>query len=139
MTGAGVWGERSGFLRSSEPKDRLPWRSTPQPQAGSSAGRTLLRPTASAQEARRLWLQAGSRLVGFLLGRRGPRRGADSHSGTNSHSPLDPPDPPTGCLSAPPSPLHPRCLSAGLGGQAKLSQSQDLTLPLCCPGLAPNF
>ena len=74
MTGAGVQGEWSGFLCSSEPKDRLPWRSTPQVQVGSCAGRTLLRTIASAQEASWLWLQAGSMLVGFAWQKRAQKR-----------------------------------------------------------------
>lgn len=74
MTGTGVWGEWSGFLWSSEPKDRLPWRSTPQMQESGSAGRTLLRTVASAQEASRPWRQGGSRRVGFAWQKRAQQR-----------------------------------------------------------------
>ena len=62
---------------------KLLWRSTPQLQEGGPAGRMLLKTIAPAQEASGLWLQAGSRLVGFAWQK---RAGADSHSGTNSHS-----------------------------------------------------
>ena len=62
---------------------KLLWRSTPQLQEGGPAGRMLLKTIAPAQEASGLWLQAGSRLVGFAWQK---RAGADSHSRTNSHS-----------------------------------------------------
>lgn len=135
MTGAGVWGAWSGFRCSSEPKDRLPWCSTPQLQEGSSAGRTLLRTIASAQEASGLWLPVSSKLVGFAWQK---RAGADSHSGTNSHSTQI--RPPLPLLSALPSLL---CILAAFllvwEGRPSSPHSQDLTLPLCCPGLALTF
>lgn len=63
---------------------KLLWRSAPRLQEGGPAGRTLLKTITSAKEASGPWLQAGSRLVGFAWQK---RAGADSHSGTNSHSP----------------------------------------------------
>lgn len=114
---------------------RLPWRSTPQLQEGSSAGRTLLRTIASAQEASGLWLQVSSKLVGFAWQK---RAGADSRSRTNSHSTQI--RPPLPLLSALPSLL---CILAAFllvwEGRPSSPHSQDLTLPLCCPGLALTF
>ena len=63
---------------------KLLWRSASRLQEGGPAGRTLLKTITSAKEASGPWLQAGSRLVGFAWQK---RAGADSHSGTNSHSP----------------------------------------------------
>ena len=90
---------------------------------------------ASAQEASGLWLPVSSKLVGFAWQK---RAGADSHSGTNSHSTQI--RPPLPLLSALPSLL---CILAAFllvwEGRPSSPHSQDLTLRLCCPGLALTF
>lgn len=113
MTAAGVWS--MVWVPMQLRTQRLPWRSTPQLQEGSSAGRTFV------ENHRLLRRQVGSGCrsapspsVGFAW----QRAGADSHPGptpTAHNRPLLP------LLSALPRSSASRCLSAGLGGQAKLS------------------